>query len=469
MSLISIAWKSIRQRMLASSLTGLSVALGVALMIAVLVFNGVLGNTFSQNSVGYDLIVGAKGSEWQLVFNTIFRVDKPINDMPWSFYKTLSRRREVGKAIPFAVSDTTEKGNFPIVATIPQFFDVPYAYDSDTGKPLRFRIPKEGHSFLQGTWDAVIGAEVARKNQWGVGATFKLLHSGAGIEAHVHDEEFTVRGVLAPTGTANDRTVFIHIDGFFLLDEHGGTIDELIKREMLWTGKDEATIRKIYADEIAQMEKEAAEHAQGGHHHHHHAPSDLKKGVSAVLLVMSGNPKRPKMHQLTKDAQAMKLAAELREESHGAQAVRPVGVLNDIKKTLIGNIHLGLLALTVLIIAVSGISIFVSIYNSMSERRKEIAIMRALGAQRSTVFSVILLESMLLCVGGGILGLLLGHGLVMAAAPIIEKQSGLLIDPFRFEMVELWLIPAMILMATLVGFLPGLTAYRTDVADALQD
>jgi putative ABC transport system permease protein len=125
------------------------------------------------------------------------------------------------------------------------------------------------------------------------------------------------------------------------------------------------------------------------------------------------------------------------------------------------------LVLTTLIIIVSGVGIFVSIYNSMSDRRREIAILRALGAQRSKVFSVILLESLILCVGGGLLGLALGHGLVLIAAPIVEARSGLLINPLAFEATELWLIPAMIAMATLVGFLPGLTAYRTDVAAAL--
>jgi putative ABC transport system permease protein len=93
--------------------------------------------------------------------------------------------------------------------------------------------------------------------------------------------------------------------------------------------------------------------------------------------------------------------------------------------------------------------------------------MRALGARRSTVFSIILAESVLLCVGGGILGILLGHGIVLAASPIVELRSGILLNPYAFVPYELVLIPALIALAALVGVIPGMSAYRTDVAKTL--
>ncbi len=462
MTLLGIAWKSIRQRLLASSLTGLSVALGVALMVAVLVINGVFSRMFSQDSVGYDVVLGAKGSSWQLILNAIFRVDDPIAKMPWRFYQQVADDPDVGVAIPFAVSDTTEVGDFPIVATTKEYFRVPYAYDK------QFAIPRE-HHFLRGPWDAVIGSEVARKNGWAQGSKFKLRHAGA--DAHVHDEEFTVQGVLAPTGTANDRTAFIDIDGFFLIGDHDESLPRAIEREMKYFGETEAQVRDRYAVDIARIAAEEAEHAAGGHdhhHHHHHAPSDLKKGVNAILVVTRGTPDRPAMHDMARSAQSLKMVSSYREHP-AVQAVQPFRIMLEIRDQLVGNIHLALLVLTILIIIVSGVGIFVSIYNSMSDRRREIAIMRALGAPRSSVFSIILLESLILCLGGGLAGLLLGHGLVMAAAPVVAAKSGLLIDPFSFERTELWLIPAMVGMATLVGFLPGLTAYRTNVATALAE
>ena len=135
--------------------------------------------------------------------------------------------------------------------------------------------------------------------------------------------------------------------------------------------------------------------------------------------------------------------------------------------SLFGNFKLILTILTALIIIVSGIGIFVSIYNSMSERKREIAIMRALGASRQVVFAIILLESLILCVGGGLFGILLGHGLIMLGSPLIESQSGLILNPFIFLQQELNIIPGMMIMSILVGMLPALFAYRTDVATNL--
>ena len=121
-----------------------------------------------------------------------------------------------------------------------------------------------------------------------------------------------------------------------------------------------------------------------------------------------------------------------------------------------------------LIVIISGVSIMVSIYNSMSERRHEIAVMRALGARRRTVMLVVLFESILLALGGGVIGWFAGHLLVGAAGPFIEGYTGVASGVFEFApLYELILIPALILLASLVGYLPALAAYRTDIGAAL--
>ena len=123
--------------------------------------------------------------------------------------------------------------------------------------------------------------------------------------------------------------------------------------------------------------------------------------------------------------------------------------------------------MAVLIVVVAGLGIMVSIYNSMSERRHEIAVMRALGASRLTVMLVILTESILLSLGGGALGLVLGHGLIGLLAPVIVEQTGVAVGLLQFRPIELILIPGLIVLASLVGYLPAMTAYRTDVARSL--
>lgn len=457
MNLLTIAFKSLRQRWLASSLTGLSVALGVSLMIAVLILNGVVAETFKNTGSGFDLILGPKGSQVQLVLSAIYHMDRPIENLPWRFFQQMSSDPRVERVIPVNIGDTTDVGNFPIVGTYPQYF----ALDVTPGK--QFQVHKPG-DFNRGTWDAVIGSHVARVNNWGIGTKFKLRHSGN--DEHVHDEEFTVRGVLFPTGTPNDRTVFVHIDGFFQMSSHAKPVDEAIVREMQYFNETREQIEARYAVDLKEMAAHANESPEE-HAHHHHGVSDLQKEVTAILVVAKSGT-RPKYEEFGRDNNVMELTQELNGGFSKAMAANPVRVMTDISRNLVGNIQLAFLYLTGLIVAVSGIGIFVSIYNSMSDRRREIAIMRALGARRQTVLSIILLESVLLCVLGGLGGILLGHGLVFVASPVIEARSGLLIDPVAGSVWELVILPVLLVMAVLIGLLPGLTAYRTDVAQGLQ-
>ena len=141
--------------------------------------------------------------------------------------------------------------------------------------------------------------------------------------------------------------------------------------------------------------------------------------------------------------------------------------MSTLIRNLVGNISLVLLGLTWLIIIISGIGIFVSIYNSMSERRREIAIMRALGADRSKILLIILCESVLLCFLGGVVGMLLGHGMVFVAAPLIESRADMIIEPWSYDFNEIYIIPGMIALAIVVGFIPAMTAYRTNVSEHL--
>ncbi len=449
MNLLSIAMKSIRQRILASSLTALSVALGVMLMVAVLVIYGIVGEIFSQRSIGYDLIVGAKGGPLQLVLSAIYRVQPPIENLPYLYYKELAEDERIDEAVPLAFGDVTEEGAFPIVGTVSRYFELEYA----PGRKFMLQGRGMGKSF-----DAIIGDEVRRKNGWDIGSKFKLVHGG--IETgHVHDEEFEVVGVLKRTGTANDRTAFVNLKGFYMVEGHDKPPEEALEQLRLFFPDDER-IQNLKPSDIADSHDHGHDHS-GGEHHDHGIADELKE-VTAVLLIMAGDDHGDRAFR------ALMLTNEL-DQGNRAMAVNPIVPMTELMRNVVGNVRTALVVMTGLIIVVSGISIFVSIYNSMSDRRREIAIMRALGARRSTVFSIIVAESLLLCVGGGVLGLLLGHGLVFLSAPIVEARTGLLVDPLAFEPVELVLFPALITLAGLIGFIPAMTAYRTDVARTLAE
>lgn len=453
MSLITIAIKSLRQRGLASTLTALSVALGVMLVVAVLLISAAINEAFNRRSIPYDFIVGPKGSGMQLVLSTIYRIEPPIENLPYLYYLELQDEPMIDEIVPVAFGDLTKEGAFPIVGTTEQYFLWGYGQD----QPFVLTAGKR----MSAPFHAIIGSEVAETNNWTVGTQFQMVHGNAET-GHVHDEKFTVVGVLAPTGTADDRTAFVNLKGFFRIAGHETPITEAINGWRTFNGQDplEGTALAEAAAKYGPVHSH--DHAAGGHHHAHEVP-DIQKEVTALLV---------RTKWATPDSPGtINPMFESKYNAAGSrvQAVNPIKPMIRLQQQFVGNIRNGLLVLTGIILIVSGVAIFVSIYNSMSDRLREIGIMRALGARRETVFSTILIESLLLCLCGGAIGFIAGHLLNWLGSYIVSQSFDLTIDPFGFQWYELLVFPALIVLAILAGLLPGARAYQTDVADALSD
>jgi putative ABC transport system permease protein len=414
MSLWKVAWRSIRQRSLVSMLTVLSMGLGVALVVAVLVVYGVVDQSFHRGGEGYDLIVGAKGGKEQLVLNTVFYLSEPVGNIPYSVYEELNDGKygRVETVIPVCMGHTYQ--SFRVVGTIPDIFDLKYRGD----QTYRFA---EGRNFkLKNHFEAVMGAIAASKTNTRVGESIKVVH-GSGIGARTHGEGFEVVGILEPTGTPVDRAVFVNMLGF----------------------------EALHHDEAAAEEE---------HGHGKHADADRPKEVTAVLVCI---------HKEDADKGLNDIMAKRVNNTKVAQAVPPLRVITELFENVIGKLQWILLGMSVLTVIEAGIGIMVSIYNSMSDRRHEIAVMRALGASRLTVMLIILMESILLSLMGGAMGLLLGHGAIWLCSPIITDWTGVVIGLFQFQPAELVLIPGLVVLASAVGYLPAMSAYRTDVAKSL--
>src|SRR3972149_6778334 len=195
MSLWKIAWRSIRQRTLASGLTAFSMGMGVALVVTVLVIHSVISQSFRRGAQGYDLIIGAKGSPLQLVLNTVFHLSQPLENIPYSYYQEFLEGRfapAVETAIPVCPGHA-DKGD-PAVATIPEYFEkLTYLED----KKYSFA---EGENFKEENYyEAVVGDVAARRTGLKVGHTFQPVATvGEGNEKHGH-EDFKVVGILAHT------------------------------------------------------------------------------------------------------------------------------------------------------------------------------------------------------------------------------------------------------------------------------
>ena len=478
MSLWKIAWRSIQHRSLASGLTAFSMSLGVALIVTVIVIYGVLDQSFRRSAQGYDLIVGPKGSSLELVISTVFYQREPIGKIPYEYLTELRSgryRSVVEAAIPVALGEHYR--GLPVVATSSEFFTRLEYLDG-----RKYQFQPGGQNFSDGKYfDAVIGHAAAKKTGLKVGNTFKTMHGKEVSEEH--QTEYTIVGVLKPTGTPNDGAIFINVEGFF--DMHAGQENVLDASLTLKTQKTEVKadekdhVHDENCDHDHATEEQADEHVHDencGHDHDH--PKSLsavlvvtkeEKGTASATIDLYGGMKEINTTNSKQkvDTTVMALPGRI-ENDLDAQAVYPTQVIAFLFEKIIGNVQLVLLILAALVVVVAGIGMMVSIYNSMNERRQEIAIMRALGARRTTVMAIILLESILLSLGGGAFGVFLGHSLIFILGPWISGATGIIVSAWHFQWAELVLIPGLIALASVVGYLPAVIAYRTDVAQSLQ-
>jgi putative ABC transport system permease protein len=439
MSYWKIAWRNITQRALASSLTGLSMALGVALMVLVLVIHEVVVGQLSNDAQGYNFIIGGgKGSPEQVVLTSVFHIGKPMYPFPYSEYKNFLEGGKyadlVDVAVPICLGDSFAADNgqlFRVVGTTPDMFDK-LAYGADeTGEELKYRFSSGRNFKTSEFFTGVVGSVVANRTGLKVGSKFQPAH---GTTSH---DDFEIVGVLAPTGTANDRAIFINMEGFYLGEGHAMPPE---------AGTPEAAEAAAYqAAAAANLDERLP------------LPESQREVTSILVRCPDDNVMAP---------MGIEVAVN-RRGNDVVQAVAPAMVVERLQSNFLTPMRLILLVLTVLIIVVAGISILVSIYNSMSERSHDIAVIRALGASRTAVMGIILAESILLSIVGGLVGLLLGHAVLAAAGPVVEFYTGITVPAWQFTPTELLLVPALVAFATLVGFLPALTAYRTDVAKTL--
>ncbi len=456
MNLFHIAWRNLQQRGLASLLTMLSMALGVALVVLVLGIGWVVSESFSRNSnVGYNLIVGAKGGALQLTLNTVFYLSEPIEVLPYEEYLEFlpgqGRQEEIariggriadperkgiyspymagGFAIPVCLGDYF--GPFRVVGTKPEFFEK-LRWGETGEEEYRFA---DGRNFVDydpehDYYEAVLGWQAARQMHKGVGDTLQTTHGdpeGAG-----HGQKFTIVGVLAPTGTPNDRAAFINIEGFYLMEGHARTFEDQANPD---------------ADKQAVDTTRPSEQPQ-------RLPID-QRDITAVLVKPGNGMFAVRMQESIK-------------KSLRAQAASPIKEIGNLFSNFVNPVKYALLTLTIVVCFVSAISILVSIYNSMNERKHDIAVMRALGARRDVILMVVLLESLLIAIGGGLLGWLAGHLIGLASSSIVEDRTGVQIGFLNTMTVYEWgLVPGLMLLATLAGIIPALVAYRTNVSQNL--
>jgi len=447
MSLLQIAWRNFRHRALSSLLTTFSLALSVALVVLVLAIYGIVTDAFRNNStVSYNIVVGPKGSPLQLTLNSVYYLSQPIENLPFTEYMEfmpMERRADLvrkyggakslgerngkysayvtgGFAVPLALGDYF--GEFRVVGTTPEFFDL-LRHGPDLELPFEFAQGRnfQTHSDENGYFEAVVGSRVAAEQNVKAGDNFYPTHGDP--EGKGHEDAFKIVGVLAATGTPNDRATFVNMEGFYLMKGHAKPID------------------KPDADFVAGETPEGAAIR----------PLSIPEREVTAILVRNGGLWGPQMMNVI-------------NEGLQSQAAAPVGEINKLLSQIVGPLLYALMIVTLITCVVAAVGIMVAIYNSMNDRRRDIAVMRALGARREAVTGIILLESLLIAAIGGIFGWALAHAAIMLASAEIESRTGVQATFFTVSSYEWLVLPLVLLLAALAGLLPAMLAYRTDVS-----
>jgi len=417
MYLLSLAFKSLRNRKFTSLLTILSIALSIALFIGVeQVRNGVresFHNTISQT----DLIVGSRGGPIQLLLYAVFHIGNATNNIRYESYQALANHPAVKWTIPYSLGDS-HKGH-RVIATNETFYK---EYRFRQNKQLSFQLGREPYD----VFEAVLGSGVARKLGYQVGENIVLSHGvteGEGFLNH-EDKPFKVVGVLNKTFTPIDRSIYISLEGMEAIHidwQQGGPP----------APEDAIPAHKIYKEDIEISQ------------------------ITAFLL---------RTHTRI---QTLHLQREINTfEEEPLMAIVPGFTLQQLWSG-VSYAEDGLRVVTLFVLLVGFLAMLISLSSSLNERRREMSIFRAVGASPFHIISLLVLESFLLTIAGICFGLVLVYGLVFISQPFIEQYFGLYVPIQELSLFEAVYLGVVLCGGLLIGFIPALKAYRNTLSDGM--
>ncbi|MBO4369620.1 MAG: ABC transporter permease, partial [Desulfovibrio sp.] len=407
---------------------------------------------FVQAVSGIDLLVGARGGEVELMLYAIFHLGGTQQTMRYESYKEISQWDEVAYCIPLSLGDTHE--GYPVVATENSLF-THYQFHRD--QHLHF---SEG-SEPQDPFDVVLGCDVAKTLAYALGKTIRLTHGaserghagahdGKEDHPHIHTTPFTVHGILAPTGTPLDRSILITLSAMEKIHHHEGEEESAITEQ--GTAHSESPQRGDTHHEHHDL------HGHHEHHDHHVLHSHGDHSASDLTAVLIGLKHRGAVFRVRQKLQSF--------QDEALSAVIP-GVVMDTIWRMLANIEIILLLISSLVTITGLAGLAAVILAGLSERRRELAILRSVGARPYDILILLLSEGTLL-VGGGILGgLIVVYLLCIVVSPIIANTYGIFLD-ITMPSVNEWLIIAGIFLAGVVtSLVPALRAYRISLTDGL--
>lgn len=415
MPILKLAARSAWARRLTLGVTLASIALSTAMLLSVERIRLDARQSFTQSVTGVDLVVGARTGGVQLMLYSVFHVGQATNNIEWKSFEALASHRAVAWAIPLSLGDSHR--GFSVLGTTAAYFT---RFHYGDALALQFR---SGQAFAN-VFEAVIGSEVAAKLNYRIGDSITLNHGMGtrGLTEHA-DKPFHVVGILAPTGTPVDRTVHISLESMTAL-------------HLDWVAGAPVPGLNIPANFVQKF--------------------DLKpKEITSAMIGLKNRADVFRMQRFVNEFQGEPLLA-----------VMPGVALDELWQT-IGMVERALFAVSALVIIVGLAGLVSTMLASLNERRRELAILRSLGAGPRDVFLMLAAEGLLVTTVGAVLGVGILYIETHLAAGWLLEHLGILISSRLLSGTELELVLAVVLTGLLASLVPGWRAWRMSLADGL--
>jgi putative ABC transport system permease protein len=427
MNLLTLSWKYLTFRPLSTGLNAILLAFGLAIITVLLLVQHQFEQKMTRDAAGIDLVVGAKGSPLQLILSSVYHIDFPTGNIKMEEAQRISRSRLVKQVIPLAMGDNVQ--GLRILGTNHDYLDL-YAVKFAAGKAW------------EKPFEVTLGAESAKILGLKLGDSFSGSH-GISVGRHDHDQHaFTVTGILAPSGKVVDRLVLTSIESVWYTHDEEGGAEPIASEE-----GEEANLAVEEAPELGMDPHLQAVAARG------FPITDQDREVT-TLLVRYRNPMA-----------AIQLPRMINSGT-SMQAASPAFEMSRLFELLGVGISL-LQGLAIALVVIAGLSIFIALYNSLKERKYDLAILRTLGASRGQLVGLVFLEGISLTTLGAILGIGFGHGFLALVVALTSQEVVSLVDPWVFLPEEGLIFAYALAVGIVASLIPAWSAYQTSIAKQL--
>jgi putative ABC transport system permease protein len=436
MNLFRLAWKNLTHKPLSALLGILLFALSVGLVSLLFSLRKQADEQFDANLAEVNLVVGAKGSPLNLVLNSMYHLGYPNGNVTLGEVRAFLNPKHplIEAAIPLSLGDGYR--GYRIVGTVAEILDW---YDAEVA---------EGEIW-QRDFEVVIGPNVAQNTGLSIGDTFRSAHGivDEGEDAMEHDDDFTVVGILAESGTVLDDAILTTNPTYWYSHDHGGAEED-----------------HDHADHDHE-DHDHADHDHAGHDHDDHS----SVGGKEELLAAADDKELTSLLIRYKNINARTLSfARNINDNTDLLAAEPPYQISEVRRQFDNGQRI-LRILVVAIIIVSALSIFISLFSSLRDRRYELAMLRVMGSGRGGLFGLIVLEGLFVAAIGALAGLFLSHGILSVMASNIKDDFRYQLDAWRFLPEEGWMFLGALALGFLAAVIPAIQASNTDIGETLTE